>query len=206
MPRQRPSTPEDWRAVAVAGFANPPALPQRASSLCQRWRCCAAAALNPRSVFSRPRHAGAGKSSLIGALLRLHAIDAGRVLVGGHDAAGMPLRDLRRCFGIVPQASCRSLRRASRRAARASRGGGDAGRRTSVLLAAATSAAHCTLYLPARPLGGGLPPPHMTGGGCLVLVPLCCHHCDAQTPFLFTGTVRDNLDPQGACSSVDLVR
>ncbi|GBF90620.1 hypothetical protein Rsub_03192 [Raphidocelis subcapitata] len=47
---------------------------------------------------------GAGKSSVIAALLRLTPIIAGRISVLGNDAASLPLPALRRRFAVVPQA------------------------------------------------------------------------------------------------------
>lgn len=46
---------------------------------------------------------GAGKSSLITALFRLVELDAGQILLDGHDAATLPLLALRESIGIVPQ-------------------------------------------------------------------------------------------------------
>lgn len=47
---------------------------------------------------------GAGKSSVLAALLRLTPIAGGRILVMGADAASTPLPALRRQFAVVPQA------------------------------------------------------------------------------------------------------
>jgi ABC-type multidrug transport system fused ATPase/permease subunit len=46
---------------------------------------------------------GSGKSSLLLALLRLIPVVEGRVLVGGADAAALPLRALRRQVAVIPQ-------------------------------------------------------------------------------------------------------
>lgn len=46
---------------------------------------------------------GAGKSSLVSALLRLHPIERGRILLSGADASTQPLAALRRAVGVVPQ-------------------------------------------------------------------------------------------------------
>ncbi|KAL4856242.1 ABC transporter C family member 13 [Chlorella vulgaris] len=46
---------------------------------------------------------GAGKSSLLAALLRLVPIAAGRILVDGRDIATVPASTLRRAVGVVPQ-------------------------------------------------------------------------------------------------------
>ncbi|KAF8063051.1 ABCC13 [Scenedesmus sp. PABB004] len=46
---------------------------------------------------------GAGKSSLVAALLRLRPIEAGTIYVQGDDAAALPLRALRARFAVVPQ-------------------------------------------------------------------------------------------------------
>ncbi|BDA43676.1 probable multidrug resistance-associated protein 7 [Coccomyxa sp. Obi] len=71
---------------------------------------------------------GAGKSSLVTALLRLSEIEGGAILVDGHNIAGIPLARLRSAIGSVP-----------------------------------------------------------------------------QTPFLFQGTIRDNLDPMGRHSDRELI-
>ena len=46
---------------------------------------------------------GSGKSSLLLALARLNHVDAGRVLIDGHDVAALPLAVLRRALVLVPQ-------------------------------------------------------------------------------------------------------
>ena len=46
---------------------------------------------------------GAGKSSLIAALLRLTETSAGQILIGGRDTRQVPLQALRQMFGVVPQ-------------------------------------------------------------------------------------------------------
>lgn len=46
---------------------------------------------------------GAGKSSLVAALLRLSEIEGGAILVDGHNVAGIPLARLRSAIGSVPQ-------------------------------------------------------------------------------------------------------
>jgi ABC-type multidrug transport system fused ATPase/permease subunit len=46
---------------------------------------------------------GAGKTTLFSLLMRFYDVEAGRVLVGGHDVAGLPLEDLRRLIGYVEQ-------------------------------------------------------------------------------------------------------
>ncbi len=46
---------------------------------------------------------GAGKSSLVAALLRLSEIEGGSILVDGHNIAGVPLARLRSAIGSVPQ-------------------------------------------------------------------------------------------------------
>ena len=48
-------------------------------------------------------NAGAGKSSLVGLLLRLVECTAGRILIDGHDIARVHLRKLRKSIGLVPQ-------------------------------------------------------------------------------------------------------
>ena len=46
---------------------------------------------------------GAGKSSLVAALLRLSEIEGGAILVDGRNIAGIPLARLRSAIGSVPQ-------------------------------------------------------------------------------------------------------
>jgi ATP-binding cassette subfamily C (CFTR/MRP) protein 10 len=46
---------------------------------------------------------GAGKSSIVGALLRLRPIQSGFIMVQGDDASTLNLRELRGRFGVVPQ-------------------------------------------------------------------------------------------------------
>ena len=46
---------------------------------------------------------GAGKTTLFSLLMRFYDPDAGRVLVGGRDVAGLPLGELRRLIGYVEQ-------------------------------------------------------------------------------------------------------
>ncbi len=46
---------------------------------------------------------GAGKSSLVAALLRLSEIEGGAMLVEGRSIAGIPLARLRSAIGSVPQ-------------------------------------------------------------------------------------------------------
>ena len=46
---------------------------------------------------------GAGKSTLIGLLLRFHTPEGGRVLVDGHDIAGVTQESLRQGIGVVTQ-------------------------------------------------------------------------------------------------------
>ncbi|QAY63036.1 ABC transporter ATP-binding protein [Xylanimonas allomyrinae] len=46
-----------------------------------------------------------GKSTLLKGLARLHPLEAGRVLLGGRDVAGMPRRELARRLGVLPQSS-----------------------------------------------------------------------------------------------------
>lgn len=46
---------------------------------------------------------GAGKSSLLGALLRLTELDAGSIIIDGIDISQLGLRDLRRRLAILPQ-------------------------------------------------------------------------------------------------------
>lgn len=49
------------------------------------------------------RVAGAGKSSLVAALLRLTEVTAGQVILDGRDCRTVPLPALRRAIGVVPQ-------------------------------------------------------------------------------------------------------
>ena len=48
-------------------------------------------------------HAGAGKSSLIGLLLRLVQATTGRILIDGCDVSHVGLQRLRKAVGYVPQ-------------------------------------------------------------------------------------------------------
>jgi ATP-binding cassette subfamily C (CFTR/MRP) protein 10 len=50
-----------------------------------------------------PNCAGAGKSSIVSALLRLRPIQSGFIMVQGDDASTLNLRELRGRFGVVPQ-------------------------------------------------------------------------------------------------------
>ena len=47
--------------------------------------------------------AGSGKSTALGALLRLAPIQRGSVTVDGVDVRSVPLQRLRRAVGVVPQ-------------------------------------------------------------------------------------------------------
>ena len=47
--------------------------------------------------------AGAGKSSLLGALLRMTELEAGSICIGGVDICHVPLMRLRRCLAYIPQ-------------------------------------------------------------------------------------------------------
>ncbi|MBL8302650.1 MAG: peptidase domain-containing ABC transporter, partial [Ideonella sp.] len=46
---------------------------------------------------------GCGKSTLAKLMLGMYAPSEGRILIDGHDIAQMPVNELRRCFGVVPQ-------------------------------------------------------------------------------------------------------
>ena len=46
---------------------------------------------------------GAGKTTLVDALLRLHDVPAGAIRIGGRDITGIPLAELRGMFGYAPQ-------------------------------------------------------------------------------------------------------
>ena len=48
-------------------------------------------------------HSGAGKSTLINLLLRFHAPEGGRMLIDGHDLAGVTGESLRQAVGVVTQ-------------------------------------------------------------------------------------------------------
>ena len=47
--------------------------------------------------------AGAGKSSLVAALLRLSEVNSGQILIDGRDSRTVALPVLRRAVGVVPQ-------------------------------------------------------------------------------------------------------
>ena len=49
--------------------------------------------------------AGAGKSSVVSALLRLTEIEAGQIRIDGCDIRGVHLRRLRSAIGVVPQSA-----------------------------------------------------------------------------------------------------
>jgi hypothetical protein len=63
--------------------------------------------VRPACLFFTPHNttcAGAGKSSLIAALLRLRPLESGAIYVcGGANAASLPLRELRSRCAVVPQ-------------------------------------------------------------------------------------------------------
>ena len=48
-------------------------------------------------------HLGAGKSSLVAALLRMTPLSAGVIKIDGRDIASVPLRQLRSAVGVVSQ-------------------------------------------------------------------------------------------------------
>lgn len=48
---------------------------------------------------------GSGKSTLVNLIPRFYDSDRGRIIVGGTDVENYPKRQLRECFGIVPQKS-----------------------------------------------------------------------------------------------------
>jgi ATP-binding cassette subfamily B multidrug efflux pump len=48
-------------------------------------------------------HTGSGKSSILNLLFRFYDVNEGRILVGGHDLAGIPRQQLRQHMGIVLQ-------------------------------------------------------------------------------------------------------
>ncbi|KAH6921791.1 hypothetical protein HPB50_004990 [Hyalomma asiaticum] len=59
--------------------------------------------VNPREKVGVVGRTGAGKSSLVLALLRMLRASEGRVLIDGVDIAGVPLRKLRRSITVIPQ-------------------------------------------------------------------------------------------------------
>lgn len=59
--------------------------------------------VNPREKIGVVGRTGAGKSSLVLALLRMLRASEGRILIDGVDIAGVPLRKLRRIITVIPQ-------------------------------------------------------------------------------------------------------
>ena len=104
LPRSPAPRPERWAAPGRRCRS------ACASSTC-RSRTPAASRCSTTSTFEAPGPgltalvgpSGAGKTTLFSLLMRFYDLDAGRVLVGGRDVAGMALRDLRRLIGYVEQ-------------------------------------------------------------------------------------------------------
>jgi ATP-binding cassette subfamily B protein len=59
--------------------------------------------VEPGQVVALVGPSGAGKSTLFSLLLRFNAVQAGRVLLDGHDLADLRARDLRQAVALVPQ-------------------------------------------------------------------------------------------------------
>ncbi|KAK8760856.1 hypothetical protein V5799_027873 [Amblyomma americanum] len=59
--------------------------------------------VNPREKIGVVGRTGAGKSSLVLALLRMLRASEGRILIDGVDIAGVPLRKLRSIITVIPQ-------------------------------------------------------------------------------------------------------
>lgn len=115
---------------------------------------------------------GAGKSSLLAALLRLTPISTGRITVDGVDVSALPLRVLRRAIGA-------------------------AGLRCRVPCQPAFGATRVPAAIPTRANPGCLERCHSP-------TPLPAAGVVPQHPFLFEGSVRQNLDPLGQHSAAEL--
>jgi ATP-binding cassette subfamily B protein len=59
--------------------------------------------VEPGQVVALVGPSGAGKSTLFSLLLRFNSVQAGRVLLDGHDLADLRARDLRQAVALVPQ-------------------------------------------------------------------------------------------------------
>jgi ATP-binding cassette subfamily B protein len=59
--------------------------------------------VEPGQVVALVGPSGAGKSTLFSLLLRFNTVQAGRVLLDGHDLADLRARDLRQAVALVPQ-------------------------------------------------------------------------------------------------------
>ncbi len=62
-------------------------------------------AVEPGQTIAFIGSTGSGKSTLVQLIPRLYDVTEGAVLVGGHDVRTLPLEDLRRAVGFVPQDS-----------------------------------------------------------------------------------------------------
>lgn len=60
--------------------------------------------MDPLAPEAGSVQAGAGKSSVVAALLRLAETQCGRITVDGVDVRSVPLPRLRSAIGVVPQA------------------------------------------------------------------------------------------------------
>ncbi|KAI9501770.1 multidrug resistance-associated protein 5-like protein [Coemansia spiralis] len=61
--------------------------------------------VEPGSHIGIVGRTGAGKSSILQTLMRITDLESGLILIDGVDIAQLPLRDLRRSIGVVPQSS-----------------------------------------------------------------------------------------------------
>ena len=59
--------------------------------------------IEPGETIALVGHTGAGKTTLIGLMLRFYDVQQGQVLVDGVDVAQQDARELRRRFGVVLQ-------------------------------------------------------------------------------------------------------
>ncbi len=59
--------------------------------------------INPGRTIALMGPSGSGKSTLARLLLGFHVPQAGRILIDGIDIANLPVNELRRTFGVVPQ-------------------------------------------------------------------------------------------------------
>ena len=92
-----PSTSRPWRGPSSSGTstsATYPASPCSTASTCASSR----ARRSPSSGTT-----GAGKSTVAKLVTRLYDVDAGAVLLDGHDVRDVTIASLRRQIGVVPQ-------------------------------------------------------------------------------------------------------
>lgn len=61
-------------------------------------------AVSPGQTVALVGETGAGKSSIMKLLLRLYDVNAGRIMIDGHDIRDITLESLRTAIGVVPQA------------------------------------------------------------------------------------------------------